>query len=142
MDADFSHHVCAPSLPKSSAHPISLAKIHPPIYSVHSFLFGVPCSWLIYLRLQKDHNLDIVTGTRYRSTSRPYVRGAAPGGVHGWDLRRKLVSRGANYLADTVLNPGVSDLTGSFRCVEALLFLTRFSTALPGFTGYLCSDTL
>lgn len=38
-----------------------------------------------------------------------------PGGVHGWDLKRKFVSRGANFLADTVLNPGVSDLTGSFR---------------------------
>ena len=41
--------------------------------------------------------------------------GAQPGGVHGWDLKRKIVSRGANFLADTVLSPGVSDLTGSFR---------------------------
>lgn len=51
---------------------------------------------------------DIVTGTRY----------AGPGtgaGVYGWDLRRKLVSRGANLFADTVLRPGVSDLTGSYR---------------------------
>jgi len=45
------------------------------------------------------------------------MNGAAPGGVHGWDLKRKMVSRGANFLADTVLNPGVSDLTGSFRSV-------------------------
>ena len=44
--------------------------------------------------------------------------GVAPGGVYGWDLKRKLVSRGANFLADTVLDPGVSDLTGSFRCVH------------------------
>jgi dolichol-phosphate mannosyltransferase len=35
--------------------------------------------------------------------------------VYGWDLKRKLVSRGANFLADTVLRPGVTDLTGSFR---------------------------
>lgn len=35
--------------------------------------------------------------------------------MYGWDLKRKLVSRGANFLADTVLSPGVSDLTGSFR---------------------------
>ncbi|KAK0456771.1 glycosyltransferase family 2 protein [Armillaria borealis] len=63
----------------------------------------------------KAHNLDIVTGTRYRSMSKPYLADAKPGGVHGWDLRRKLVSRGANFLADTVLSPGVSDLTGSFR---------------------------
>lgn len=50
---------------------------------------------------------DIVTGTRY-------VRG---GGVHGWTLMRKLTSRGANVLAHTLLWPGVSDLTGSFRYV-------------------------
>ena len=45
--------------------------------------------------------------------------GTRPGGVHGWDLKRKFVSRGANFLADTVLNPGVSDLTGSFRLYKA-----------------------
>lgn len=48
---------------------------------------------------------SIVTGTRY-------VKG---GGVHGWNLMRKLTSRGANVLAHTLLWPGVSDLTGSFR---------------------------
>jgi hypothetical protein len=68
--------------------------------------------------LQKAHNLDIVTGTRYRSTSKPYMPDARPGAVHGWDFKRKLVSRGANFLAATVLNPGVSDLTGSFRYVR------------------------
>jgi dolichol-phosphate mannosyltransferase len=66
-------------------------------------------------RLQKAHNLDIVTGTRYKTTSTPYLSDSIPGGVHGWDLKRKLVSKGANFLAATVLNPGVSDLTGSFR---------------------------
>ena len=54
---------------------------------------------------QKQGDYDIVTGTRY----------AGNGGVYGWDLKRKLVSRGANLFADTVLRPGVSDLTGSFR---------------------------
>jgi len=68
-----------------------------------------------FIRLQQAHNLDIVTGTRYRSTSSPHTSDAEPGGVHGWDFKRKLVSRGANFLADLVLNPGVSDLTGSFR---------------------------
>ena len=72
-------------------------------------------------RQQKVNNLDIVTGTRYTSTPYPapprgsQTIGLGPGGVYGWDLKRKLVSRGANYLADTVLRPGVSDLTGSFR---------------------------
>ncbi|OCF54152.1 dolichol-phosphate mannosyltransferase [Kwoniella mangroviensis CBS 10435] len=74
-----------------------------------------------FIKLQKLHNLDIVTGTRYSSTPSPKPSldsvsiGLGPGGVYGWDLKRKLVSRGANYLADTVLRPGVSDLTGSFR---------------------------
>ncbi|KAI9173114.1 dolichol-P-mannose synthesis [Blastocladiella emersonii ATCC 22665] len=58
-----------------------------------------------FIKLQKAQNLDIVTGTRYTGS----------GGVHGWDLRRKLTSRVANYIASTLLQPGVSDLTGSFR---------------------------
>ena len=57
------------------------------------------------IRVQKQKDYDIVTGTRY----------AGNGGVYGWDLKRKFVSRGANLFADTVLRPGVSDLTGSFR---------------------------
>lgn len=58
------------------------------------------------IALQAQGNYDIVTGTRYSG---------AEAGVFGWDLKRKLVSRGANLFADTVLQPGVSDLTGSFR---------------------------
>ncbi|KAL0243046.1 hypothetical protein GEMRC1_005609 [Eukaryota sp. GEM-RC1] len=54
---------------------------------------------------QKEGDYDIVTGTRYSNG----------GGVYGWDLRRKLTSRVANFLADTLLSPHVSDLTGSFR---------------------------
>ncbi|KDN33643.1 hypothetical protein RSAG8_13272, partial [Rhizoctonia solani AG-8 WAC10335] len=51
-----------------------------------------------FIKLQQAYNLDIVTGTRYRSTSTPPMPGGlpvTPGGVHGWDLKRKLVSRGA-----------------------------------------------
>jgi dolichol-phosphate mannosyltransferase len=54
---------------------------------------------------------SIVTGTRY-------VKG---GGVHGWNLMRKLTSRGANVLAQTLLWPGVSDLTGSFRYMNLFM---------------------
>ncbi|KAL6011825.1 Dolichol-phosphate mannosyltransferase subunit 1 [Asimina triloba] len=54
---------------------------------------------------QIETNASIVTGTRY----------VKDGGVHGWNLMRKLTSRGANVLAQTLLWPGVSDLTGSFR---------------------------
>ena len=57
------------------------------------------------IALQQRDNLDVVSGTRYR----------AGGGVHGWDLKRKLISRVANFLATTMLNPRASDLTGSFR---------------------------
>ncbi|RGB25952.1 dolichol-phosphate mannosyltransferase [Rhizophagus diaphanus] len=58
-----------------------------------------------FIRLQRSQNFDIVTGTRY----------AGNGGVYGWDLKRKIISRGANFLASTLLRPNVSDLTGSFR---------------------------
>ena len=55
--------------------------------------------------MQKQGDYDVVTGTRY----------AQGGSVYGWDLRRKIVSRGANLLAKLALWPQVSDVTGSFR---------------------------
>jgi dolichol-phosphate mannosyltransferase len=77
------------------------------------------------VRVQKTHNYDIVTGTRY----------AGDGGVYGWDLKRKFVSRGANLFADTVLRPGVSDLTGSFRLYKkAVLEKVMKSTESKGYT--------
>uniref|UniRef100_K4AK24 Dolichol-phosphate mannosyltransferase subunit 1 n=1 Tax=Setaria italica TaxID=4555 RepID=K4AK24_SETIT len=53
----------------------------------------------------RETDADVVTGTRYVKN----------GGVHGWNLMRKLTSRGANVLAQTLLQPGASDLTGLFR---------------------------
>ena len=38
------------------------------------------------IRKQATNDYDIVTGTRY----------ASGGGVYGWDLKRKLISKGAN----------------------------------------------
>ena len=58
-----------------------------------------------FIAKQRATGADIVTGTRY----------ALGGAVHGWDLRRKLTSRVANFLAQVALRPRVSDLTGSFR---------------------------
>ncbi|KAJ3177524.1 dolichol-P-mannose synthesis [Irineochytrium annulatum] len=58
-----------------------------------------------FVKKQKERDYDVVTGTRY----------SLGGGVYGWNLKRKLTSRGANFLADLFLTPGVSDLTGSFR---------------------------
>ena len=77
------------------------------------------------IALQKTKNYDIVTGTRY----------AGNGGVYGWDLKRKFVSRGANLFADTVLRPGVSDLTGSFRLYKKeVLQKVIKSTESKGYT--------
>lgn len=58
-----------------------------------------------FIKLQQEQDLDVVTGTRY----------VGSGGVYGWDTKRKLISRGANFLTQVLLRPGVSDLTGSFR---------------------------
>nr|XP_011452277.2 dolichol-phosphate mannosyltransferase subunit 1 [Crassostrea gigas] len=58
-----------------------------------------------FIQKQKEGNFDVVSGTRY----------IGDGGVAGWDFRRKLVSRGANYITQILLRPGASDLTGSFR---------------------------
>ncbi|OMJ70879.1 hypothetical protein SteCoe_31040 [Stentor coeruleus] len=58
-----------------------------------------------FIAKQKETGCHIVTGTRYVSK----------GGVFGWDLKRKLTSRVANFLADFLLDPNCTDLTGSFR---------------------------
>nr|CAG4650395.1 EOG090X0B9X [Sida crystallina] len=58
-----------------------------------------------FIEKQKEKNYDVVSGTRY----------SGDGGVFGWDFKRKLISRGANYVTQVLLRPGASDLTGSFR---------------------------
>ena len=58
-----------------------------------------------FIETQAKEDYDIVTGTRYRGA----------GGVYGWDFKRKLISRGANFLSQLLLRPNATDLTGSFR---------------------------
>eukprot|EP00088_Acartia_fossae_P008347 TRINITY_DN13982_c0_g1_i1.p1 TRINITY_DN13982_c0_g1~~TRINITY_DN13982_c0_g1_i1.p1 ORF type:complete len:249 (-),score=13.88 TRINITY_DN13982_c0_g1_i1:652-1368(-) len=58
-----------------------------------------------FIKKQEEGNYDLVSGTRY----------AGDGGVNGWDLKRKIISRGANFVTQILLRPGASDLTGSFR---------------------------
>lgn len=92
IDADLSHHV-------SERH----------LCSIYFF------KWLLvllqpkfipeFIKLQESGDYDIVSGTRY----------AGDGGVFGWDFKRKLISRGANFLSQVLLRPNASDLTGSFR---------------------------
>lgn len=58
-----------------------------------------------FIAKQKEKDYDIVSGSRYEGN----------GGVYGWDLKRKIISTGANYLTQILLMPGISDITGSFR---------------------------
>ena len=58
------------------------------------------------ISLQENQGFDLVSGTRYSGKD---------AGVYGWDLKRKVISRGANYLTQVLLRPNASDLTGSFR---------------------------
>ncbi|CAI6362059.1 unnamed protein product [Macrosiphum euphorbiae] len=60
---------------------------------------------LDFIKKQAEQDYDVVTGSRYIGN----------GGVSGWDFKRKLVSRGANFVSQLLLRPKVSDLTGSFR---------------------------
>jgi dolichol-phosphate mannosyltransferase len=77
------------------------------------------------IQVMDTQRVEIVTGTRY----------APGGGVAGWDMKRKMTSRGANFLATFLLNTGgVSDVTGSFRLYERNVL----TTILPQIqsTGY------
>lgn len=56
--------------------------------------------------LEKIKDADLVLGSRY-------IPG---GGTQGWTLLRKIVSRGGNLYARTVLGLPYKDLTGGFKC--------------------------
>lgn len=92
MDADLSHHVSKFWLPSTWKYSINFFQFQP------KFIPEM-------IKLQLAHDYDIVSGTRYQGS----------GGVYGWDFKRKLISRGANFLSQILLRPGASDLTGSFR---------------------------
>jgi len=73
-----------------------------------------------FIRVQRQGDYDIVTGTRY----------APGGGVHGWDLKRKVISRGANLLSTLALWPRVSDVTGSFRLYRKSVLQTLITATI------------
>ena len=77
-----------------------------------------------FINKQKATNADIVTGTRYDHG----------GGVYGWNPIRKIISRGANFLASFFLHPGVSDLTGSYRLYRRDTFMNLIKKIKNG--GY------
>jgi dolichol-phosphate mannosyltransferase len=65
-----------------------------------------------FIDKQREFDYDIVTGSRY----------ASGGGVAGWNLKRKIMSCGANYLTQLLLQPPISDATGSFRLYRKAVF--------------------
>ena len=71
--------------------------------------------------LQKEENFDVVSGTRYKGKE---------AGVYGWDLKRKVISRGANLLTQILLRPNASDLTGSFRLYKKSVLQTLVASCV------------
>jgi len=82
--------------------------------------------------MQRERNLDIVTGTRYLNG----------GGVWGWNLKRKLTSRVANYIASCALGKASSDMTGSFRSACTGFGGEAAPSDKKGMMTHPCSDGL
>jgi len=61
--------------------------------------------------MEQEPPVDVMIGSRY-------VRG---GGVEGWPLRRKLMSRCVNLYARTLLGLQAHDCSGAFRCYRVAL---------------------
>uniref|UniRef100_A0A8C5CEL4 Dolichol-phosphate mannosyltransferase subunit 1 n=1 Tax=Gadus morhua TaxID=8049 RepID=A0A8C5CEL4_GADMO len=98
--------------PRAKKLGLGTAYIHGIKHATGSFIFIMDADLshhvsrvALGLKHQKEGDYDLVSGTRYQGD----------GGVYGWDLRRKLISRGANFVTQVLLRPGASDLTGSFR---------------------------
>lgn len=109
------HALRRPSSPpgRSCAHPLLPPAPARRLCGVAPALRAQPEAIPAFIAKQREGDYDVVTGTRY----------AAGGGVHGWDFKRKLISRGANFLAAMLLWPAVSDLTGSFRLYRRAVLL-------------------
>ena len=74
-----------------------------------------------------ERGADLVLGSRW-------VEG---GGVRGWPLKRKILSRGGSLYARSVLGVSIRDLTGGFKCFKRstllALDLDRVQTVGYGF---------
>ncbi|ELQ75768.1 Dolichol-phosphate mannosyltransferase [Trachipleistophora hominis] len=65
------------------------------------------------IRVQQKYNYDLVYGTRYNN-----------GNVVNWPFLRKVISRGANNLAQILLGVDITDYTNSFRLYKTSLLKT------------------
>jgi dolichol-phosphate mannosyltransferase len=75
------------------------------IFSMDSDLSHNPEYLPDFVKLH-SHGYDIVVGSRY-------VKG---GGIKNWGLHRRIMSKGANMLASTILGIKVNDMTTGYRC--------------------------
>ena len=75
--------------------------------------------------IEKLSETDWIVGSRY-------VKG---GGVENWGLRRKILSRFANFYVEFILNTGVADMTSGFNCFKksALQSIDLDSVASDGY---------
>jgi dolichol-phosphate mannosyltransferase len=64
-----------------------------------------PCDVVRLLKACRD-GVDVAIGSRY-------VKG---GKIRGWPLKRWLLSRGANLLAQLLLRCRIADMTAGFKC--------------------------
>jgi len=62
--------------------------------------------YLAAIRAKADEGFDVVIGSRYVSG----------GGIEGWSLARRMMSRGINLYAKLLLGLKTQDNSGSFRC--------------------------
>ena len=99
-----------------------------------------------FIEKQKEENYDVVSGSRYISgggVGSTCRRGSHNSRVefhhmlslriqvYGWDFQRKLTSRVANFLAQFLLNPGASDLTGMWHGGLVIMSTATNTLLLP-----------
>lgn len=87
--------------------------------------FSHPPAALPNLRTMASSGYDLVIGSRY-------VPG---GGIEGWPLLRRAMSRGVNWYARTLLRLPVRDCSGAFRCYSAAA-LSRIDLSRVRSRGY------
>ena len=86
----------------------ALDRHYPYIFEMDADL-SHPAEALPRMIIAAEQGADLVLGSRW-------VRG---GGVKGWPLKRKLLSRGGSLYARFILGTSVRDLTGGFKCFKS-----------------------
>ena len=85
----------------------ALERDYPYIFEMDADL-SHPAEALPRMIAAAERGADLVLGSRW-------VKG---GGVRGWPLKRKILSRGGSLYARLILGASVRDLTGGFKCFK------------------------